>query len=239
MEIYKDIYELREKIVKDIDKEKIEKILGEVDLKSFPIADNINNEKLNEIIEIVKPSELASNLIVKHNLKIPENLKDFEEKILKVLSGKEIDIDEENLLIYEIILRCYGIIYTIIWNVFKNRIDLSKFDKNFCPICGSNFEYGYLDEERRKFLVCDLCRFPWRYPRIKCPICGNEDQKKLYYYQFEDDYDFVRVYKCTNCNQAHKVILLEKLKNYPSVELANIKTLDFEEVIEDEKNINN
>ena len=114
------------------------------------------------------------------------------------------------------------------WEYFKDRMDLSLYDKNFCPVCGFDFEYAYIDEDGKKFLVCGLCNYAWRYPRIKCPYCETEDQKKLSYIQFEEDYEFLRLYKCENCNNLHKVLVVEKINNYSNLTDAHIDTIPIE-----------
>ncbi len=233
MEIYRDILKLREDFFKNFDLDEIKKLLDDTKFEKLPIIDNISDEKISKIIKIIEPKNIILKLMKKYDLKLDENFSDFEEKIVKILEGDEIDIDEEKLNTYEIIFRVYGIPFTSIWRAIKDKIELSNFDENFCPICGGSFDYAYIDEEGKKFLVCDLCRFPWRYARVKCPICENEDQNKLSYLQFEGDYEFVRIYQCENCSESHKVLLVDKIKKYPSVELANIETIPLEFAIDE------
>ena len=238
MEIYKDIHKMREDFFKNFNLGKVKEILKDVNIKKFPVVDNLNDEQILKLIKIVRPKEKVLKIFEKYKLNV-ENLEDFEDTILKFIEGKEIDIDDDKLDIFEIIFRIYGIPFTAVWKVIKDDLDLSKYDENSCPICGGTFDYAYLDEEGKKFLVCDLCRFPWRFTRIKCPYCGNEEQNKLFYFQFENDYDFVRVYKCENCNEMHKVLLIDKIKNYPSVEDANIETAGIEYFIKEKESENN
>ena len=236
MDIYKDILKIREDYFKKNDLNEVKKVLENVKIKKFPVVDNLTDEQILKIIEIIKPQEMVLKLSEKYDLKLDEDFSDFEKTMIKLIEGEEVDIDEEKLNTFDVIFRVYGIPFTAIWKVLKDKIDLSKFDGNYCPICGGAFDYAYLDENGKKFLVCDLCRFPWRYPRIKCPICETEDQNKLYYLQFEGDYEFVRIYKCENCNESYKVLLIDKIKKYPSVEIANIETIPLEFAIENENN---
>ncbi len=233
MEIYKDILKIREDYFKKNDLNEIEKILKDIKIKKFPVVDNISDEKISKIIKLINPKDMVLKLGEKYDLKFDEDFSNFEEIMVKLIEGEEVDIDEEKLNTFDVIFRIYGIPFTAIWKVLKKDLDLSKFEENFCPICGGSFDYGYIDEDGKKYLVCDLCRFAWRYPRIKCPICENEDQKKLSYLQFEGDYEFVRIYQCDNCNESHKVLLIDKIKKYSSVELANIETIPLEFQIED------
>ncbi len=233
MEIYKDILKMREDFLKKNNLNEIKKIMKKVKIEKFPIVDNLADQQISKLIEIVQPQEMVIKLFDKYNLNLDEDFSDFEKIMIKLIEGEEIDIEEDKLTSFEIIFRIYGIPFTAIWKVLKDNIDLSQFNENFCPICGGSFDYAYLNENGEKYLVCDLCRFPWRYPRIKCPICETEDQGKLSYLQFEGDYDFVRIYQCENCGESYKVLLIDKIKNFPSVEIANIETIPLEFSVEE------
>ena len=235
MEIYKDILNFREKFLKNFNVDEVKEYLKDVEIKDLPVIDNLSDEKVLKIIDKVNPAKIVIKIFEKYNIDIKDfDFSDFENTMIKVMEGEEVDVEDEILDIYDIVMRIYGLPYTVIWKALKDKIDLSQFDENYCPVCGANFDYAYIDENGQKYLVCDLCRFPWRYPRIKCPICENEDQEKIFYYQFEKDYEFVRIYKCEECGEVHKVLLIDKIKKYPSVEIANIETIPLEFAIEDE-----
>ncbi len=62
--------------------------------------------------------------------------------------------------------------------------------KGYCPVCGAAPDMGVLREEPEpsEFLVaksgrlslhCSLCGHLWRFTRLKCPACGEEDHEKL------------------------------------------------------------
>ena len=103
-----------------------------------------------------------------------------------------------------------------------------------CPFCGNNFQCAYIDEDGKKFLVCTACSNHWRYPRIKCPYCETEDQKKLSYIEFED-IDYFRFYECDECGKFHKVFLIEKLKSNKPLKELDIETKEYDIGYEENK----
>ena len=234
-DIQKDILKIREDFLKNNDLKKVKKIVKNLKIKKFPVVDNLSDKQLAMIMESINTFEIVVNLLKKYKLhNLDFDIKEVEETLFKIMEGEEIEIEEDKLAVWEIMFRLQGLPFTVIWKILKDNIDLSKYDDNYCPICGGEFEYAYIDEDGKKFLVCALCRFPWRYSRIKCPFCENEDQNNFSYFQFEDEYDFVRIYNCDNCGESHKVLLIDKIKNYPSVEIAHIETIPLELAIEDE-----
>ena len=58
-----------------------------------------------------------------------------------------------------------------------------KWHKGYCPVCGSMPELAFLKgEEGQRWLRCAFCGHDWRYVRLSCPFCENEDQQKLMTY---------------------------------------------------------
>jgi FdhE protein len=68
-----------------------------------------------------------------------------------------------------------------------------------CPACGNRPVFAILEgEEGNRYLVCGICATKWRYKRIGCPFCGNQEQKSLRYFTVEDEAD-ARVEVCDEC----------------------------------------
>lgn len=75
-----------------------------------------------------------------------------------------------------------------------------------CPMCGSEPGMGrIIAEEGHFYLSCPLCLTEWKYPRLKCPWCGNEDLKKLGHFSAKE-YPGYKVNFCRECNGYIKVI---------------------------------
>ncbi len=92
----------------------------------------------------------------------------------------------------------------------KGYVDQEIWFKGYCPICGSQPVIGELRNteglEGARFLVCSSCSFKWRFKRLACPFCGNEDHKKLRYFNTEADGKGYRVDVCEECKKYIKTI---------------------------------
>jgi FdhE protein len=70
-----------------------------------------------------------------------------------------------------------------------------------CPVCGAQPQVAVLRPEGdggKRFLVCSFCSTEWEFRRILCPVCGEQDHKKLPRYSVED-IPSVRVEACDTC----------------------------------------
>jgi len=78
--------------------------------------------------------------------------------------------------------------------------------KGYCPVCGNPPDLGYLDPnaEGALYLVCSACDTRWRFRRLECPFCGNNDHRKLRYYP--DETGGLRLHLCDKCQSYLKVI---------------------------------
>jgi FdhE protein len=88
----------------------------------------------------------------------------------------------------------------------KGYVDQEGWWKGYCPICGSLPFIAELREEGERFLVCSSCNFEWRFNRLKCPFCENEDHKELRYFYTEREGKANRVDVCDKCKTYIKAI---------------------------------
>ncbi len=72
-----------------------------------------------------------------------------------------------------------------------------------CPVCGARPQVSILRPEShgaKRYLMCALCGSEWRYKRVCCPACGEEEFKKLAYHKPPDfELPHVRVEVCESC----------------------------------------
>lgn len=83
---------------------------------------------------------------------------------------------------------------------------------NTCPFCGARPVVGVLrgeGEGARRSLICSLCATEWRYRRVLCPNCGEQDNARLPVYTFEQ-FGHVRVEACDTCHVWIKTFDLTK-----------------------------
>ena len=88
----------------------------------------------------------------------------------------------------------------------KKYVDQEIWWKGYCPICGSEPFMAELKEDGARFLVCSACSFEWRFNRLKCPFCENENHEKLRYFHTEKEGKAYRVDVCDQCKQYIKTI---------------------------------
>lgn len=77
-----------------------------------------------------------------------------------------------------------------------------------CPRCGRQPQLGILRTEGEgasRSLLCCLCATEWRYKRLSCPSCGEENFSKLSYHK-ASDFPHVRLEVCESCKKYIKSI---------------------------------
>ncbi len=76
-----------------------------------------------------------------------------------------------------------------------------------CYICGFTATLGELQEnDQTMHLRCGQCGADWRFRRLQCPGCGNEDHKTRRYLYAEGQRDTMRAEVCDACMEYLKVI---------------------------------
>ncbi|MCK9273554.1 MAG: formate dehydrogenase accessory protein FdhE [Syntrophales bacterium] len=117
---------------------------------------------------------------------------------------------------------------------YGDLIEKSNWSEGYCPICGREPKIAELrDEVGQKFLFCSQCGFEWRFPRLKCPFCSNEDQQSLAYFTVEDEEKY-RVDVCNVCNRYIKTVDFREYKIHPNLDVEDIATLHLDILANDE-----
>lgn len=81
-----------------------------------------------------------------------------------------------------------------------------------CPICGARPLVGVMRQEGdggKRFLLCSFCSSEWEFRRILCPVCGEEDERKLPVFAAEE-LPHLRVECCETCRFCTRTIDLTK-----------------------------
>jgi len=102
-----------------------------------------------------------------------------------------------------------------IWEAYadelKGYVNQERWWRGYCPICGSLPFITELREEGERYLVCSSCSYEWRFGRLKCPFCENEDHKELRYFYSEREGKANRVDVCDKCKTYIKAIDVREL----------------------------
>lgn len=86
---------------------------------------------------------------------------------------------------------------------------------NRCPQCGgapqvSILEAAAPDLGGSRSLLCATCLACWPFARVRCPFCGEQDERQLGYFH-APEFDHVRVDACQRCRRYIKTIDLGRL----------------------------
>ncbi len=106
--------------------------------------------------------------------------------------------------------------------------------EGYCPICGKEPKIGEIrEEEGRRFLFCTQCGYEWRFGRIKCPFCGNEEQQTLAYFTIEGEEKY-RVDVCHECKRYIKIVDFRESKEEANLDVEDIATLHLDMLANEE-----
>jgi len=103
----------------------------------------------------------------------------------------------------------------------KEQVDQETWWRSYCPVCGSKPVMAELvGQERKRFLICSCCGYEWRFKRIQCPFCENEERRKFKYFFAEEEDRAYRVETCQKCKKYIKTVDTEALDEafFPAVE---------------------
>jgi FdhE protein len=92
----------------------------------------------------------------------------------------------------------------------------SPIDEKRCPFCGGKPQLSFLQnkevtaESGNRDLLCAKCLSTWPFRRVVCANCGEEDPKRLGYFQ-TTAIDHVRIEACDTCKHYLKGVDLTRL----------------------------
>jgi FdhE protein len=91
----------------------------------------------------------------------------------------------------------------------------SSHNDNACPRCGGAPQLSILEsvtsgDGNSRRLQCASCLTTWAFRRVVCPSCGEEDERKLAYFQ-SPVFAHVRVDACDHCRRYLKSVDLTRL----------------------------
>jgi FdhE protein len=112
-------------------------------------------------------------------------------------------------------------------NALLGLVNQERWRRGYCPICGGNPDFAFLDKERgARWLLCSRCDAEWLFQRLECPYCGTQDQDALAY--FTDDEGLYRLYVCERCKRYLKALDLRQAKSDVLLPLERLFTFDID-----------
>ncbi len=117
---------------------------------------------------------------------------------------------------------------------YEERIRKANWNEGYCPVCGRMPKIGRLvDKEGKRHLFCSQCGFEWRFRRVKCPFCGNEEQQTLSYFTVEGDERY-RVDVCDVCKHYIKTIDFREAGEEAVLDVEDLATLHLDMLAHEE-----
>ncbi len=99
--------------------------------------------------------------------------------------------------------------------------------RGYCPVCGGSPDIAYLEKEvGERWLMCSRCDARWRFQRLECPSCGNQEPKSLSC--FSDDEKVYRLYVCDKCHTYLKAVDLRNVETDVFLPLERLMTFDMD-----------
>lgn len=194
--------------------------------EGFPLVD-----KRDLTLDIASATRLFRRLckVLNRNKKASRDVK----RISQALLGKDIDLTElfkqagtENEEYIAEVSKKLGLedgvlsfltrnsikpIFEAYASELKGYVDQERWWRGYCPICGSEPVMAELKKEGARFLVCSSCSYEWRFMRLKCPFCENDNHEKLRNFYTEKEGKAYRVDVCEKCKRYIKTIDTQEL----------------------------
>jgi FdhE protein len=209
-------------IDKDDAKEKIMQGFPLVEKKAFvldvPSATRLFR-RLCKILSKTKKgqhdSELITQAMRKKEIKLPELFRQIESENNEYIISLSEKLQVNPEVISFLATNSIKPIYETYAKELKDYVDQERWWKGYCPICGSEPYISELKNEGgaqgARFLVCSSCNFEWRFNRLKCPFCENDEPKGHRYFYTEKEGSAYRVDVCKKCKRYIKTIDTKEL----------------------------
>ena len=170
---------------------------------------------LNNIIELIKKDNSGLNFDT-----LAKDFRGFAADVFVQLINRDFDGLEKQAAACKLDLDEF---IFVIHNVFKPLMiylrNSSGFNpesdedwlENHCPFCGYLPGIGKVSgpKDNRRILSCALCENEWKFVRVTCTFCGNNEQKEQGYFEFTENTVY-RAYYCNQCKCYIKSINVPK-----------------------------
>lgn len=95
-----------------------------------------------------------------------------------------------------------------------------------CPVCGTPAAASYVGESagsdgKGRMQYCAACGAQWYFERIRCGVCGTQNQRRLHYFNLEGD-NAHRIQSCDQCGQYQRVVFQEDIPGTLCMEVEDV-----------------
>jgi formate dehydrogenase maturation protein FdhE len=112
--------------------------------------------------------------------------------------------------------------------LLMKRVNQKIWRRGYCPICSGRPDIAYLEKDvGERWLMCSRCDAQWRFQRLECPFCGNQDSKLTPH--FSDEREAYRLYVCDNCQTYIKAVDFRNAADDIYLPLERLLTLDMDQ----------
>ena len=211
-------------------------------IKTHPFLEEAANfyQLLNQFVEFIEPlnfpsvddcKQLVKNTPLIQNEDLQKKVTEAVEKFTpQVVNAMEIELNETTERLIK-----WAIIEKLIPQSLKESDVWEDWLKNYCPVCGRKPVLAQLrkqNEGRARYLKCGGCGTMWRWNRLGCTYCGNEDLEEMHILDSENEPE-MRIDVCDKC---HSYIKTYNKEGDEEIYLTDWATLHFD-LLAEEKNL--
>lgn len=111
-------------------------------------------------------------------------------------------------------------------------VAIAEWGANYCPVCGGTPLFGVRKGAvGQRMLVCGACLTNWRYKRIGCNFCGEENPEQLKVVE-TDEFPGWSATVCRSCSGFLKTADLRQLTEEPCWQKAVLELLPLDYAVE-------
>ena len=196
-------------------------------------------QAINEVVKFIEPLELPNveecKELIKNGVPILQQ-SELQSRITKALLELSPRVIESiNIEINETLERLikWAIIERLVPKELKSSEVWEEWLKPHCPVCGHKPVLAQLrkqNEGRARYLKCGSCGTMWRWNRLGCPYCDNEDLKKMHILETESEPEM----RLDVCDECHSYIKTYTQEGKEDIYLKDWATLHFDILAEEQ-----
>jgi len=178
-------------------------------------------------ISLEKNPDTAGKLhafIKKGNLDVGRAIRMMWDGKISLPTGEKEELGDPTLLSF-LLTESLKPFYEYLAENLRAVIDLTLWEKGYCPVCGETPAIAaLLGEKWSRILFCAHCGTEWPFPFLMCPFCGNEEEKGIMYLYVEKEKHY-RLEVCKACQKYLKAVDIELIGASVPLDVENVATL--------------